>query len=989
MELRCLCLVGLFILTSLSPTVSAEESSAAFFDQRIAPILIRRCVGCHNGFDRKGGLNLVEQHSARAGGEQGPVLVPGDPESSLFWQRVRDGEMPPDGELTDSEKELLRSWISGGSNWGSDPIDIFRFTTEKRAGRDWWSLQPLSKPSVPDSGVHPIDFFLRQKLEQHQLASSGPADRRTLIRRLSFDLLGLPPDPGDVEQFENDPDPLAYERLVDRMLDSPHYGERWARHWLDVARYGESDGFEYDRMRPDAWRYRDWVIGALNSDMPYDQFAKLQIAGDVLRPDDPSAITATGFLVCGAFDSLLPQVDVMKKIMRQDVLEDFVGTTTQTFLGVTANCARCHDHKFDPISQTDYYRLAAALSGVTHGVRTVPANAQLVDSLRRRLDELETKIKTIEQPVRDRILADRNRAASRVPAAPVPIAEWDFSQASIEQFSGKFFGSAKPASGALELDGKDSYFASEPLGVPLREKTIEVLVQLDSLEQRGGGALSVQTLDGSQFDAIVFGERDPRMWLAGSNSFARTQSFRGSEEQVDTQFILFAIVYSGDGTITGFRNGVPYGQPYQTEGPVEFAPNRYQVLVGLRHAPAEGNRLLRGKVRTARIYDRALTPDEIKASAGVPSDYVDRATILGQLDAGPQSELMLLYERRDELTSLVGEHDQHATYAVVPQAPGTTRLLRRGSPLDEGPLVAPGGLSAVRTLSPDFGSADASDAERRKKLAEWIASEHNPLFARTIVNRLWHYHFGRGFVPTPNDLGFNGGPPSHPELLDWLATKLVENRWSLKSMQRLIVTSQAFRQLSVDRQESQAVDAENRWLWKFTARRLDAEEIRDAMLAVSGQLQTAVGGPPFRDVRPYFHRGSQFYEPIDPAGPEFHRRSIYRMWARGGRSPILDVFDCPDPSATAPVRGRTTTPLQALTMMNHSFALRMSDELARRIETECTSSGTERVDAAFRLVFARAPAADERGQSAAFIAEHGLAAFCRVLFNSNEFLHVE
>jgi hypothetical protein len=968
----------------------AGDEQLAVFDEQIAPILSRRCVGCHNGFDRKGGLNLVDQQAALGGGDSGSVITAQDADSSLLWQRVRDGEMPPRGPLPDAEKERLRTWIQDGARWGTNPIDIHRFTTETRAGRDWWSLQPLCKPDVRDSAVHPVDYFLRMTLEQHSLTPSGPADRRTLIRRLSFNLLGLPPSFDEVERFVNDPDPSAYDRLVTDMLNSPHFGERWARHWLDVARYGESDGFEYDRMRPDAWHYRDWVVEALNADVPYDEFAKRQIAGDVLYPGDPAAITATGFLVCGASDGLLPQGEVMRKIMRQDALEDFVGTVCQTFLGLTTNCARCHDHKFDPISQMDYYRIAASLAGVTHGTRTVPAVADRVASLQQEVAEVNADLAEIERPIREQILAELSRGAASGTELPAAIAEWDFTAAAADRLSGQFHGNARRNHDSLELDGVDSYFASLPIATAVREKTLEVRVQLDSLDQKGGAAITLQTLDGAQFDGIVFAEREPRMWMAGSNSFVRTRSFQGPEEQIDTEFIHWAIVYEADGTITGYRNGLPYGLPYKSEGVVEYPANNCQILFGLRHAPPDASRLLRGKIALGRLYDRALTPEQIAASAGHASNIVSRSAIVARLSGDVRSTWESLRRRQDRLVTRLRQCDRHETYAAVPQTPGATHLLRRGNPMDEGSVVAPGGLSGIAGVNADFGlDATAPEGDRRRKLAEWVASEHNPLFARVIVNRLWHHHFGRGLVGTPNDLGFNGGLPSHPELLDWLAATLIENRWSLKSIHRLIVTSHAYRQLSVDRNEAMTVDADNRWLWKFPSRRLDAEEIRDATLSVAGQLQSDVGGPAFRDVRPYFHRGSQFYEPIDPAGPEFHRRSIYRMWARGGRSPMLDVFDCPDPSATAPARGRTTTPLQALTMMNHSFSLRMSEALAQRIEQESQAMRTESIVMAFRRVLCRDPRYDEQRELADFVAQHGLAAVCRVLLNANEFLHVE
>ena len=351
--------------------VVAEEAAAAKpidaakqFDTTVGRLLALRCLECHNDSDRKGGLDLSRFRTALAGGDSGKVLLAGSAEQSLLWQQVESEEMPPDESLTVSEKALLKEWIAAGAKWGTDPIDPFRYTTGKRAGYDWWALQPVARPPLPAVGDSAwprtaIDRFVLAGLEEQGLSPSPEADRRTLIRRLSFDLLGLPPSPEDVRTFVTDRSPDAYARLVDRLLASPHHGERWARHWLDLARFGESQGFERDKIRPNAWRYRDWVVDAFNGDMPYDRFARLQLSGDVLWPDDAGALAATGFLVAGPYDEVgQSQLSAaMKAVVRQDELEDIVGTVGQTLIGLSVNCARCHDHKFDPILHVEYYRL--------------------------------------------------------------------------------------------------------------------------------------------------------------------------------------------------------------------------------------------------------------------------------------------------------------------------------------------------------------------------------------------------------------------------------------------------------------------------------------------------------------------------------------------------------------------------------------------------------------------------------------------------------
>ncbi len=975
------------ILLLLLPGVRPADERIDF-DRTIAPLLAKRCLDCHSGPDAKNKLDLSTAKGASSGGKNGRAVVPGKPADSLLWQRIDAEEMPPKHPLAANERALLKAWIEQGAKWGSGRIDPFRFTTATRAGYDWWSLQPLTRPTPPQTGVHPVDAFIRASLAVKKLQPSPPADRRTLIRRLAFNLIGLPPTPTEDDHFLADQSPNAWAVLVDRLLASPHYGERWARHWLDVAHFGESDGFEYDRMRPNAWRYRDWVIGALNADMPYDRFARLQIAGDVLEPNDPAAIIATGFLVGGAHDSLLPAGDALRQVMRQDELEDIVGLVGQSFLGVTVHCARCHDHKFDPVRQIDYYRVAAALSGVRRGDRALPLTIPL--DLGQRIEAQRQALAAIEEPARDRIRKARAAANRERAATPKPVAAWDFSRDlrdTIGSMHGRAVGSARVEGGALRLDG-NSYVVAGPLPVDIQEKTLEAWVKLDNLDQRGGGVIGIQSPDGGVFDTVVFGEKEPGHWLAGSDFFRRTRNFDGpAETEAQAAFIHIAVTYARDGTITAYQKGVPYGKSYRIDKQATFSKRgEHQVLFGLRHAPPGGNKYLTGSILRANLYDRALTAEEIAASAA-GSHFVSEAELTRILPPEQREARQRLITAIQELESRLRSLRDAKVFAVTPMQPEPTYRLKRGNPKEKAELVAAGGLSALPES--DFGlSADAPEAERRRRLAEWIASERNPLFARTIVNRVWQYHFGRGLIDTPNDLGFNGGQPGHRELLDWLATELIANRWSLKHLHRVIVTSETYCQASRPRPEAAAVDADNRLLSWYAPRRLEAEALRDAMLSVAGQLNPAVGGPSYLDVRPYFFRGSQFYEPQDPVGPEFNRRSVYRMSARGGRSPLLDTFDCPDPSTTTPRRGSTTTPLQALALLNNSFTLRMADHLADRLRKEGAMEVEGQIKLGFLLVYGRPARPAEIAASREVVSKHGLAPFCRALLNTNGFLYV-
>ncbi len=541
------------------------------------------------------------------------------------------------------------------------------------------------------------------------------------------------------------------------------------------------------------------------------------------------------------------------------------------------------------------------------------------------------------------------------------------------------------------VDGKKAHAATEPLSTPLREKTLEAWVKLSGLEQRGGGVLSVETLDGSVFDAIVFGEKDPGQWLAGSDFFRRTRSFGGpAETTAAREYVQLALVYHADGTIAGYRNGKPYGTAYRSGPPVEFKPGQYHVLFGLRHSPAGGNRLLAGTILRARLYDRALSSDEVAASAGVGT--VTEAELLAHLTMEQRAERRKHQAEASRLAAdaarleaaLVGK-----VYAVTAVEPGPTHLLLRGEVTAKGPIVTPGGVAAV-LHGAELGLKPGSpEGERRIALAKWITSANNPLFARVIVNRLWQHHFGVGLVDTPSDFGFNGGRPSHPELLDFLADELVRSGWRLKAMHRLIVLSAAYRRSSRLDEAALKVDAGNRLLWRQSPRRLEAEAVRDTILAVSGRLDRTVGGPGYQDFRSYFFKGTQFYDPIAQVGPTFSRRTLYRTWARGGRNPFLDVFDCPDPSATAPRRSTTTTPLQALTLLNNAFVLDQADHFADRLQREAGTDLERQLNRAWLLAYGRSPDQGELEQPRRFVRKHGLAAFCRVVFNSNEFITVE
>ncbi len=724
----------------------------------------------------------------------------------------------------------------------------------------------------------------------------------------------------------------------------------------------------------------------------------MQLAGDVLKPGDPDALIATGFLVAAPWDEVghKQQSAAMRAVVRQDELEDLVGTVGQTFLGLTVNCSRCHDHKFDPIRQREYYQLCAALSGVRHGdpqLSTEPTTSTelLRAPLDARLKAVRARLSAIEQPHRDRILADRRSRRERQ-TPPQPIAAWDFQHGladTVGDLDLELVGDAKIEAGLLRLAGA-GYAVSTPLKRALREKTLEVAVQLADLEQRGGGAMSIEMLGGERFDAIVYGEREPRRWLPGSENFSRTKNVDGELEADAKSFVQVAITYQTDGIVTIYRNGLPYGAPYKSRELHTFKAYATHVLLGLRHLPAQPGKQLKGAVKLARLYDRALDADEIAASAGVESNAVPERDLLAAMSEAERAERADLRFESEQLVEALERVADRKVYAVAAQSPEPTHVLHRGNPNDPREAVSAGGIASLQRNSAQLKLpvGDASDAERRRWLAEWLTSRDNPLFARVIVNRLWHYHFGVGLVDTPNDFGFNGGRPSHPELLDWLAHELMTHNWSLKHVHRLIVSSATYQQSSQWLPLAAKVDAGNRLLWRKSPQRLDAETLRDTLLAVSGALNERAGGPGFYEFTTFVHN-SQFYTMRNGTGPTFDRRTIYRTWVRSARSQLLDAFDCPDPSTRAPQRAVTTTPLQALSLANNAFVLRMADTLAAQIKHEVGNDTTRQTQQVFRRALGRAPAADELTECVALVESHGLAALCRVVFNSNELLYVD
>jgi len=876
----------------------------------------------------------------------------------------------------------------------------------------FWAFQPLSHPAVPADPQarsrpgNPIDAFIRQKLRAAGLTPAPAADRATLLRRLSFDLIGLPPTPAELAAFQSDTAQGSIARSIDRLLASPHHGERWARHWLDVVRFGESQGFEYDRIRDHAWRYRDYVIQSFNADKPYDRFIREQLAGDVIEPVTQEGIVATGFLVAGPWDQAgsgasSPSIRAM---VREAEMEDMVGTVGQTFLGVTLNCARCHNHKFDPVPQRDYYRVKAVFDGIRHGDRSVLGVAEAAERKQRR-EALDRQRQDFSSQLAelDQLAATRVRAASSAPSAvPAhagvePKLRWNFADPATVRL-GHLEGRSKIENGRLVLDGAGSFWVSDPLTTPLREKTLEAWVRIGDLNQRGGGIVALETPDGGRFDAITFGERQPRRWAAGSEGFARTKDLEASNETAGAgETVHVAITHAADGTLALFRNGVPWGKPWRpASGPSSLREEaRTRVLIGCRHTGG-GNAFFRGEIEDVRVYDRALSPNELFASfrAGASAAAIPVEQRLAALTPQERTRRTALQTGLDRIQSEWKSIEVAPQgYAANPSQPGPTHVLARGEfdkPREE---VTPGTLSGIVGVPAELGlDSKSPEAERRRRFADWVATSSNPLTARAIVNRVWHYHFHRGLSGTPNDLGRMGDTPSHPELIDWLAGWFVDPKggnWSLKQLHRLILTSDTWQQASGPAPAAALEkDAENRLLWRFTPRRLEAEETRDALLALGGELNPAMGGPGFRPFNHVGNGGQNEYFAADLPGPEFSRRTIYRISVHSARDPLLDALDCPEFSTRTAVRPNTTTPLQALSLMNNSMVLRQAERLAATVQAESRDNPRAAIDQLWKRVLNRAPRRSEVQGALALARKQGLSQVAWVLMNSNEFMFV-
>jgi mono/diheme cytochrome c family protein len=814
--------LSLFLFLIGTPLFAGPERTPLaegpkFFETQVQPILQAHCFTCHGREGKvKGRLRLTNREALLKGGRHGPAVSLTKPEDSLLLQAVnhQDLKMPPTGKLPQAQIDTLNRWVKMGVPWTE------KATVAKRHGpppvdeqaRDFWSFRPVVRPKAPevknaDWARTPLDAFVLAKLEAAGLQPASPVGKTSLLRRLFYDLIGLPPRPEEVQAFLADTSANAYEKVVDRLLASPHYGERWARHWLDLVRYAETNGYEFDQVKPNVWRYRDYVIKSFNEDKPYDRFLKEQLAGDELEPVTADGLIATGYYCLAPYDGGAPD----RLQARYDGLDDLVATTSQVFLGLTANCARCHDHKIDPFPQTDYYRLLAFFHNTRIG----------------------------------------GRGSQRQIAIEV---DQDVQKATVAQYQ----------------------------------------VQVADLKK------SIASFE----DALI---------------------------------------------------------PHLTGGEIDdFKVPEYRVDIARKHVPEHVSQ-----------QDFEYYQDRVRRLATLEKT---RPRVLAQALCVSENSRM----------------------------PPETFVLLRGNPRAKGDKVEPGFPSVLTTKSPTLPAPgpDAKTSGRRKVLADWIASPENPLTARVMANRIWQHHFGRGIVRSSSDFGYRGTPPTHPELLDWLASELVARGWRLKAMHKMIVMSNAYQMSSQPDPAALAKDPENDLFWRFNPRRLAAEEVRDSILSVSGNINLSkMDGPGTypRISAEVFAGQSRPGSGWGHSSPEEQaRRSIYVHVKRSLSVPILAAFDAADTDSSCPVRFATTQPTQALGMLNSEFVNEQAQVFANDLRRKAGDAPAAQVRLALWRVTQRQPSAREVERGVEFMtrlrSKHQLAAaetlpsFCLLALNLNEFI---
>jgi hypothetical protein len=895
----------LILIITVIPSVQAEDQISKddprlkFFEDQVRPILIEKCQKCHGPVKQEGGLRLDSRAALLKGGESGPALSPPSIEKSLLISAIRrnDGlEMPPDKPLTESQIATLSQWVERGASWSNDavvPLTAPSSEAFAKARREHWSFQPVRRPSTPPVrnatwSLNSIDPFILAKLEAAGLPPAPRADKRTLLRRVSLDLTGLPPTFAEVQAFEADDSPDAYCRLVDRLLASPRYGERWGRHWLDVARYSDTKGYVFfeDGSFPWAWTYRDYVIEAFNADLPFDRFLCEQLAADRLPlGDNHRPLRALGFLTLGGRFMNNPH----------DIIDDRIDVVSRGLLGLTTTCARCHDHKFDPIPTADYYSLygifASTFEPIVPALYDPPPATDDYRKFEKELRERETKLlKFVHDKQGEVVMGSKLRIAEYLMAVHA------------------MKGQPKTDDFMLLADSGD-------LNPKMLRRWQIYLEQLSRNHHRVLAAWHACVLLPEAGFAVqasaamekLAAETNPMLGL--NPLVAQALKDKPPQKLAEVAELYGNLIKSVD---LEWQSILQAADAAKLPPPTTMIdPNKEELRQVIYGADAPTN------VPVSVIGDLDLLPD--RAAQGTLREL--RKAIETFRSAGPAAPPRAM--------SL-----EDSTIPVEP------RIFRRGNANQQGEVVSRHFLQILAGNSPQ----PFVNGSGRLELAQAITHADNPLTARVFVNRVWLQHFGAGLVRTPSDFGLRSDPPSHPELLDELASQFMAQGWSVKALHRQIMLSATYQQAAADRPEGIAADPENRLLWKMNRRRLDLEALRDSLLLVSGNLDGTVGGASINML----------------ATPAIPRRTVYASIDRLALPSLLRTFDFPSPDTTNPQRDNTTVAPQALFLMNHPFAIEMAQHLVNRPEMKSALDLSSRIDRLFEIVLGRRCTPEER-----------------------------
>lgn len=967
--------------------LAAAAEAAPDFEREVAPILESKCLSCHDLEQAKGDLVLVSLAEAAA---HGKAIIPGDSNGSLLIREISGAEpaMPKRGApLTVDEVEILREWIDAGANWPEE----LRLKDNPERDLDWWSLKPIKSDSTGSGQVsNPVDSYIDLTLQEKNLKPVPQGESADLVRRVTYDLTGLPPTLEAIDAYLANPD---WDALVDRLLASPAFGEKFAQHWLDLARYAETHGYDKDKPRNNAWPYRDYVIRSFNEDKPYTRFLREQVAGDVLFPEDPDGVVALGFLAAGPWDFIahweVGEGKLDGRIAKHLDRDEMISAVFNTFQATTIQCAQCHHHKFDPIRMEDYYRLHAVFAAVDRADRIY---AGLPPGEQKRKSDLESKVSSLKAEEEKLEASVKELVAGKVSGIDRRLAE----------LKEKYGTERQPQYGyhsGITKNQDQVKWVQIDLGKSREVGEVRVFPAYDDFAGIGGGfgfpiryrievsghadfEKEVRTLrDASDADQpnpgtgaiTVEGDKKPFRYL-------RLTATKLAERKGDFILAIGEIEVLGEDGNENYARGAA----------VTAADTIEQVVRWKKANLVDG------------IFFRELSNDEAIAEF---RELQDRRAAIEKATRPPQSDARLA-ELKAEIAKLSKELASfpkgELVYAAATQFVAGGRFTATGGKprpihlLHRGDLTTPGdemrpGAPPLWTGVPDqfFGTDEWGEADARAELAQYLTDENNPLVWRTIANRLWQWTFGRPLVGTPNDFGRGGLEPSHPELLDFLAARLRDDpNQSMKSILRLLFTSQAYRRASTHDEANAAIDHNNVYLWRGNRRRLTAEEFRDSVLSLSDVINREMGGPGFQDfvIEKPAHSPHYQYHLHDPNDPASFRRTVYRFVVRSQPQPMLTTFDCADPSMSVPQRDESTTALQALTQWNHRFVEAMAKHFAKTIDPQ---SPDESITDAFRKVTGSLPTNDELAILATHYESEGPESLARILFNLNAFVYVD